>query len=142
LLQDRRPSRLASTRIRATGSERTRRTKASSQRNPKKNKKKKVQQGQHEALATDLVAATERRIPQVPQGGPSVFDKMLRESCPYHKGPVKHTLGKCDMLRRLYKKPGPSAEEGKKKGPDDREDDKGEEFPDVHNCYMIIRDLL
>jgi hypothetical protein len=46
------------------------------------------------------------------------------------------------MLRRLYKKPGPSAEEGKKKGPDDREDDKGEEFPDVHNCYMIIRDLL
>lgn len=55
---------------------------ATTQRNPKKNKKKKVQQGQHEALATDLVAATERRIPQVPQGGPSVFDKMLRESCP------------------------------------------------------------
>jgi hypothetical protein len=23
---------------------------------------------------------------------------MLKESCPYHKGPIKHTLGECDML--------------------------------------------
>jgi hypothetical protein len=64
---------------------------ATSQRNPKKNKK--ASQGQHEALNTDLVAATEQRNPQGPQGGPNVFDKMLKKSCPYHKGPVKHTLG-------------------------------------------------
>jgi hypothetical protein len=32
---------------------------------------------------------------------------MLKESCPYHKGPIKHTLGECDMLRCFYNKPGP-----------------------------------
>jgi hypothetical protein len=25
-----------------------------------------------------------------------MFDKMLKESCPYHRGPVKHTLEECD----------------------------------------------
>jgi hypothetical protein len=40
---------------------------------------------------------------------------MLKESYPYHKGLVKHTLGECDMLRRFYNKPGPSAEGGNKK---------------------------
>jgi hypothetical protein len=62
---------------------------------------------------------------------------MLRESCPYHKA-IKHTLGECDMLRRFYNKPGPSAKEGKKKGLKDGDDDKGEEFPDIHGCYMIF----
>jgi hypothetical protein len=33
------------------------------------------------------------------------------------------------MLRRFYNKPGPSTEEGKKKGLRDGDDDKGEEFP-------------
>jgi hypothetical protein len=37
-----------------------------------------------------------------------VFDKMLKESCPYHRGPVKHTLEECDMLRRYFNKAGPS----------------------------------
>jgi hypothetical protein len=31
-----------------------------------------------------------------------MFDKMLKESCPYHRGPVKHTLEECDMLRRYF----------------------------------------
>jgi hypothetical protein len=64
---------------------------------------------------------------------------MLKESCPYHKGPVKHSLDKCDMLRRFYNKPDPSAEGGSKKAPDNRDDDKGDGFPDVHTCYMIFR---
>jgi hypothetical protein len=42
---------------------------ASTQRNSKKGKKNKVQQGPHEALATELVAATEKRNPRAPQGG-------------------------------------------------------------------------
>jgi hypothetical protein len=63
---------------------------------------------------------------------------MLEDSCPYHKGSVKHTLGECDMLRRFYNKPDPSAEGGNKKAPYDGDDDnKGDDFPDVHNCYMI-----
>jgi hypothetical protein len=33
---------------------------------------------------------------------------MLKEWCPYHRGPVKHTLEECDMLRRYFIKAGPS----------------------------------
>jgi hypothetical protein len=40
----------------------------SSQRNPKKNKKEKAQQGQHKALATDLVVAAEMCNPRAPKG--------------------------------------------------------------------------
>jgi hypothetical protein len=45
-----------------------------------------------------------------------VFDKILKESCPYHKGPVKHTLEECDMLRCYFNKTGPSAKDGKDQG--------------------------
>jgi hypothetical protein len=41
---------------------------------------------------------------------------MLKESCPYHRGPVKHTLEECDMLRRYFIKAGPSVEGGKDQG--------------------------
>jgi hypothetical protein len=73
------------------------------------------------------------------QGGTGVFDKMLKEPCPYHKGPVKHFLGGCDMLRRFYNKPGPSVGGENKKAPDSGDDDKGDGFPNVDNCYMIFR---
>jgi hypothetical protein len=75
---------------------------ASTQHNPKKSKKRKAQQGQDETLATYLVAAAEKRNPRALQGRPDVFDKMLRESCPYHTGPIKHTIGECEMLWRFY----------------------------------------
>jgi hypothetical protein len=45
-----------------------------------------------------------------------MFDKMLKESCPYHRGLVKHTLEECDMLQRYFNKAGPSAEGGKDQG--------------------------
>jgi hypothetical protein len=66
-----------------------------------------------------------------------VFDKMLKESCRYHRGPVKHTLEECDMLRRYFNKAGPSAEGGRDQGNNNKESDKEEEFPEVHNCFMI-----
>jgi hypothetical protein len=62
---------------------------------------------------------------------------MLKESCPYHKGPVKHTLEACDMLRRYFNKAGPSTEDGKDQGNNNKGGDKEEEFPEVHNCFMI-----
>jgi hypothetical protein len=62
---------------------------------------------------------------------------MLKESCPYHRGPVKHTLEECDMLRRYFNKAGPSAEDGKDPGNNKKGGDKEEEFPEVHNCFMI-----
>jgi hypothetical protein len=45
-----------------------------------------------------------------------MFDKMLKESCPYHRGPIKHTLEECDMLRRYFNKVGPLVEGGKDQG--------------------------
>jgi hypothetical protein len=61
---------------------------------------------------------------------------MLKELCPYHRGPVKHTLEECDMLRRYFNKAGPSVEGGKDQG-NNKGGDKEEEVPEVHNCFMI-----
>jgi hypothetical protein len=85
---------------------------ASVQRGTKKKAKKKAQ-AKRDVVDADLVAAAEHRNPQKPPGGANMFDKMLKESCPYHRGPVKHTLEECDMLRRYFNKAGPSAEGGK-----------------------------
>ena len=82
---------------------------AAIQRGSKKKAKKKAQ-AKRDAVDADLVAAAEHRNPRKPPGGANMFDKMLKESCPYHRGPVKHTLEECDMLRRYFNKAGPSAE--------------------------------
>ena len=73
-------------------------------------------QTKRDAVDTDLVAAAEHRNPRKPPEGVNTFDKMLKESCPYHMGPIKHTLEECDMLRRYFIKAGPSAEGGKDQG--------------------------
>jgi hypothetical protein len=62
---------------------------------------------------------------------------MLKESCPYPRDPVKHTLEECDMIRRYFNKAGPSVEDGKDPGNNKKGGDKEEEFPEVHNCFMI-----
>jgi hypothetical protein len=64
---------------------------ASAERGTKKKAKKKAQ-AKRDATDVDLVAAIEHRNPRKPPGGAILFDKMLKESCPYHQGPVKHTL--------------------------------------------------
>jgi hypothetical protein len=101
-------------------------------------KKKKAPQGKHEALEANLVTAMDHRKTQGPLGGPNVFDKMLKESFPYLKGPVKHTLEECDMLRRYFNKPNPLVNNGKKKGTGDKGNDRDKEFIEVHNCFMIF----
>jgi hypothetical protein len=109
---------------------------ASVQRGMKKKANKKAQ-AKHDAVDADLVVAAEHRNPRKPPGGANAFDKMLKESCPYHKGPVKHTLEECDMLRCYFNKAGPSAEGGKDQDNNKKGGDKEEEFPEVHNCFMI-----
>jgi hypothetical protein len=88
---------------------------ASVQRGTKKKTRKKAQ-AKRDAVDADLVATVEHRNPWKPPGGANMFDKMLKESCPYHRGPVKHTLEECDMLRCYFNKAGPSAEGGKDQG--------------------------
>jgi hypothetical protein len=109
---------------------------ASAQRGTKKKAKKKAQ-AKRDAADADLVAAVEHRNPQKPPGGANLFDKMLKESCPYHQGPVKHTLEECVMLWRYFHKTGPPAEGGKGQDNNKKEGDKEEEFPEVHGCFMI-----
>jgi hypothetical protein len=109
---------------------------ASAQRGTKKKGKKKSQ-AKRDAADEDLVAAAEHRNPRKPPGGANLFDKMLKESCPYHQGPVKHTLEECVMLRRYFHKAGPPAKGGRAHNNDKKEGHKAEEFPEVHDCFMI-----
>jgi hypothetical protein len=77
---------------------------ASTQRGTKKKGKKKSQ-AKRDAADADLVAAAEYKNPRKPPGGANLFDKMLKEPCPYHQGPVKHTLEECAMLRATFTRP-------------------------------------
>ena len=56
---------------------------ASAQRGMKKKAKKKSQ-AKRDAADADLVAVVEHRNLRKPPGGANLFDKMLKESCPYH----------------------------------------------------------
>jgi hypothetical protein len=109
---------------------------AFAQRGARKKGKKKSQ-AKHDAADADLVAAAEHRNPRKPPGGANLFDKMLKESCPYHQDPVKHTLEECVMLRRYFHKARPPAEGGRAHNNDKKEDHKAEEFLEVHDCFMI-----
>jgi hypothetical protein len=109
---------------------------ASAQLGTKKKAKKKAQ-AKRNAADTNLVVVAEHRNPRKPPGGVGAFDKILKESCPYHQGPIKHTLKECVMLRRYFHKPEPPAEDGKGQGDNKKEGGKEEEFPKIHNCFMI-----
>jgi hypothetical protein len=109
---------------------------ASTQRGTKKKGKKKLH-AKRDAAVADLVAAAEYKNPRKPPGGANLFDKMLKEPCPYHQGPVKHTLEECAMLRCHFHKAGPPAEGGRARDDDKKEDYKAGEFLEVHDCFMI-----
>src|SRR5690348_9344878 len=101
-----------------------------------KKKGKRKSQAKRDAADADLVAAAEYKNPRKPPEGVNLFDKMLKEPCPYHQGPVKHTLEECAMLRRHFHKARPPAEGGRARD-NDKEDRKAGEFPEVHDCFMI-----
>ena len=67
---------------------------ASASRFPKKKKKGRL--GKQEALEADFVAAADHKNLRGPGRGPGVFNDMLKKHCPYHQGPVKHTLKECE----------------------------------------------
>jgi hypothetical protein len=49
-----------------------------------KKKGKKKSQAKRDAADTDLVATAEYKNPRKPPRGANLFDKMLKEPCPYH----------------------------------------------------------
>jgi len=107
-------------------------------RGPKKsNKKKKARSCQWEALDDDLVAAMEPKKSRGPPEG-AIFDKMLNEPCPCHKGGANHKLEDCGMLKRHFDGLGFKKDDQKKEKNGDKGDDKEDEgFLAVHDCYMI-----
>jgi hypothetical protein len=109
---------------------------ASAQRGTKEKGEKKLQ-AKRDAADADLVTAAEHRNPRKPPAGANLFDKMLKESCPYHQGTVKHTLEECVMLQRYFHKAGPPTEGGRAHDNDKKEGHKAEEFPEVHDRFMI-----
>jgi len=60
---------------------------------------------------------------------------MLKKSCPYHRGPTKHTLEECTVLRRYNTDI--IAKEGAEEPPKD-DDPQGEGFPKIKNCLLIF----
>ena len=103
----------------------------------KSKKKKKARPFKREALDDDFVAAAKRKKPPGPLEG-AVFDKMLKEPCPYHKGGAHHKLEDCRMLKRYFDSLGLKKDDQKKDKSDDKEGNKEDEgFPAIHDCYMI-----
>jgi len=110
-------------------------------RGPKKNKKKKkTRPFLREDHDDDLVAAIERKRPRGPPDG-GIFDKMLKEPCPFHKGGANHKLEDCRMLKKNFDGLGfkkDACDDPKKEKGIDKEDNKDDDgFPAVHDCYMI-----
>jgi hypothetical protein len=63
---------------------------------------------------------------------------MLKEPCPYHKGPTNHNLEAYHMLRRYIEGLGIKKDD-KKEDPKEKDDNKDEGFPEIHDCFMIYR---
>jgi hypothetical protein len=99
------------------------------------NRKKKNQQGKHEAMADNLIAAADHKKPRglLSRG---IFDKMLKEPCPYHKGPTNHNLEDCHMLQKYFESLGIKKDD-KKEDPKEKDGDKDEGFPEIHDYFMI-----
>ena len=107
-------------------------------RGPKKNKKKKkAWQNKREALDDDFVTAIERKKPRGPLEG-AIFDKVLKEPCPYHKGGANHKLEACRMLKKYFDSPGLKKDDQRRDKSDDKGGSKDDEgFLAVHDCNMI-----
>jgi hypothetical protein len=59
---------------------------------------------------------------------------MLKEPCPYHKGPTNHNLEDYHMLHRYFEGVGVKKDDKKE---DPKGDDKDGGFPEIHDCFMI-----
>ena len=107
-------------------------------RGPKKNKKKKkARQNKHEALDDDFVTTVEHKKPRGPPEG-AVFNKMLKEPCPYHRGGANHKLEDWRMLKKYFDSLGLKKDNQKKhKGDDKGGSNDVDGFPAVHVYYMI-----
>jgi hypothetical protein len=66
---------------------------------------------------------------------------MLKEPCPYHKGPTNHNLEDCYMFRRYFESLGIKKDD-KKEDPMEKDDDKDEGFPRDPQLLYDLRGTL
>ena len=102
---------------------------AKKQKRGKKGKKPAPpnQRGQGQAEDSDeaFVASLDRKGPRgPPRGSGGQFDDMLKKPCPYHKGPVNHTLEQCEMLKKYYNRVAHRDEDKKTDAGDKGRDDE------------------
>jgi len=100
-------------------------------------RKKKGHKGKQGRPDDNLIAAAYRKNAKRTPTGPDLFDEMLKKPCPYHRGPTKHTLEECTVLRRFYS--GATTKENTEEPPKDKGNDpEGAGFPNVRNCLLIF----
>jgi hypothetical protein len=109
---------------------------ASVQRGTKKKTRKKAQ-AKCNAVDADLVTAAEHRNPRKPPGGANMFDKMLKESCPYHRVPSSTPLKSATCSSVTSIRLDPRQKVTRTKETTTRGGNKEEELPEFHNCFMI-----
>jgi len=117
----------------ANGKQKAEATEASGSCDPKK--KKKGHKGKQGRSDNNLVAAADHKNPKRAPTGLSLFKEMLKNPCPYHRGPTKHTLKECTVLRWYYT--GITAKEDAEEPPKEN-NTEGEGFPKVKNYLLTF----
>jgi hypothetical protein len=81
-------------------------------------RRKKVGWGSGRTRRMPLSPLQKAKPPRPPPGALGVFNEMLKKSCPYHKGSMKHTLEECTMMQRYFSRDGQPKDDAKKKAID------------------------
>jgi hypothetical protein len=102
-----------------------------------KKKTRKKAQAKRNAADANLVTAAEHRNPRKPPGGPARSTRCSRSRAPVTRVPSSTPLKNVSCSGTTSIRPGPPAEDGKSQGNNKKEGDKEEEFPEIHNCFMI-----
>jgi hypothetical protein len=65
---------------------------------------------------------------------------MLNKLCPYHRGPIKHTLKECGMMKRYLSEGAQGKGDPSKRPKKDTGDgkEKDDNFTVINNCFMIF----
>ena len=85
----------------------------------------------------------ERKKPRGPPDG-GIFDKMLEEPCPYHKGGANHKLKDCRMLRKHFDGRGfkkDTRDDSKKEKGGSKEDNKEQGGRQLPHRPRLLHDL-
>jgi hypothetical protein len=87
---------LVTTRTKGSARKRIPRAPAGVQKGTTRRRRRRTSRANKRPWPTTLLLLLIVRNLKDPGGG--IFDKMLKEPCPYHKGPTNHNLEDCHML--------------------------------------------